>query len=98
MTTRTPVPGFNTEAITLDPHGRVVILDPTLLDAVTGGIARENVGPEDPEFAGTIALDSARLTPWLRGFRSLDAEELACPAVGLPKQSAELLQIGSREF
>ena len=33
---------------------------------------------------GTLHINNHLLTPWLEGFRDLDPELLACPAIGLP--------------
>jgi uncharacterized protein len=42
---------------------------------------------------GTIAMHAGRLTPWLRGFQSMDELELGCPAVNFPGSGSNLLQI-----
>jgi uncharacterized protein len=53
--------------------------------------ARNKIGTLRPD--GTLELISGRLTPWLRGFQSLDEEVLACPAHRLPPSPDERLAI-----
>ena len=38
---------------------------------------------------GTLEIDGARLRPWLRGFETLDADDLACPLHGMRESGTE---------
>lgn len=44
---------------------------------------RNTVGRINPD--GTVVLDNDRVSVWMRGFKSMDAMELGCPAQNLPK-------------
>lgn len=47
---------------------------------------RNEIGYLDPD--GTLLMDTTKMRPWLRGFVSGDAKELACPLQGMPPQDA----------
>lgn len=70
------------------PNSLVVRADGTLAKCtVMFNDTRNSIGRLRPD--GTIQVDNSRLALWMRGFRSLNVDELGCPAVALPKLPVE---------
>jgi uncharacterized protein len=74
------------------PNSLVIRADGTIGKCtVMLGDSRNKIGTLSPE--GNVELIANRLTPWLRGFKAFNEDELRCPAVRLPKSEANLLPV-----
>ncbi|MFI1396223.1 radical SAM protein [Streptomyces sp. NPDC020681] len=74
----------------------------SLVIRANGRIAKCTVALSDPSndigrlaSDGTIHIDDARLTPWLRGWANGDWTAVGCPYVGMPRSASPLLQISA---
>lgn len=74
----------------------------SLVIRANGSIAKCTVALSDPSNTvgrlapdGTLHVDDARLSPWLRGWAEGSWASVGCPYAGMPRKGPQLLQIGT---
>ncbi|MFC9235002.1 radical SAM protein [Streptomyces decoyicus] len=73
----------------------------SLVVRADGTIAKCTVALNDPRNTvgrimsdGTLRIDGARVSPWVRGWAAQDWAAVRCPYAGMPRPGQELLQLG----